>query len=394
MRVSQQQVKPVIFQGNQDQPIWKGLFFSLLLHALVLTMMVTFALWKEKKHDQPLTRIEVTIVSNKQLATLQQRANPVDRPESKSAQAMAKPVEPESITSPQAVPKPAAKPAAATRPISKPETAPRPAVKPQTTTDFETVLKPEALTNPITSPEAAPEPIVNPEQASEAIAKSEPAMKPVVKFKPASQPIVKLETPARPVLKLKAEPEAVIDKTTLSKPVADLEPKPVSVSNTDSGTVPVSRPKRATLPMSAPVAKPVTKLKLLPMVKPETDPNYDPFSPMESDSDQKYEALSKQARISETQLSQKEINHYIGRIQAAVEKQWRVPVAIYNITDPLVEMILQPGGQIQSLFILESSGNATLDTSLIRAIQAAAPFDIPKEHFEYFRVNRIRFHPF
>ena len=130
------------------------------------------------------------------------------------------------------------------------------------------------------------------------------------------------------------------------------------------------------------------------MIKPETDPNYDPFSPMESDSDQKHGALSEQVRITEMQLSQKEISHYIGRIQAAVDKQWKIPVAIYNVTDPLVEMTLQPGGQIQSLVIVESSGNATLDTSLIRAIQAAAPFDIPKEHFEYFRVNRIRFHPF
>jgi TonB family protein len=219
-------------------------------------------------------------------------------------------------------------------------------------------------------------------------------MKPVVKFEPEAQPNVKLETPARPVLKLKAEPEAAINKTTLSKPVVDLEPRLGSVSSEDSGAAPVSRPKRATLPMSAPVAMPVTKLKLLPMLKPETDPNYDPFTPMESDSDQKHKALSEQTRITETQLSQKEINHYIGRIQAAVEKQWRIPVAIYNITDPLVEMTLQSGGQIQSLIILESSGNATLDASLIRAIQAAAAFDIPKEHFEYFRVNRIRFHPF
>ena len=81
-------------------------------------------------------------------------------------------------------------------------------------------------------------------------------------------------------------------------------------------------------------------------------------------------------------------------MRAAVEKQWKIPVAIPGIKNPLVEMVLQPNGQIKSLIILEGSGNATLNASLIRAIRAAAPFAVPKEQFEYFRVNRIRFHPF
>ncbi len=110
--------------GDLASPKWRDMFFSLLLHVLVLTMMITFSLWKEQKHEKPLKRIEVALVSNKELATLQQRANPVDRPESRSIQTRIKPVEPELIRSPQAAPKPALKPVSAAKLIAKPETAP------------------------------------------------------------------------------------------------------------------------------------------------------------------------------------------------------------------------------------------------------------------------------
>lgn len=389
--------------------MWKDLFFSFLLHALVLAMMVTFALWKEQKRDEPLKRIAVTIVSDKELATLQQRANPVTRPKIRSIQARTKTVEPESIKSPQAAPKSAIKPVPASRPVLKPEAAPRPAIKPQTAPRLETVLKPKSFAKPVVSPEAAPEPIVYPEQASKPVAKFKPAMKPVIKFEPAAQAVVRLETPAKPVLKLKAEPIAVMDMEALSQPIVDMEPRPVPVTSADSGPLPLSRPKQVSLPKSAlkslaaSMAKPVVKLR--PIAKPETDPNYDPFAPMESATDrqrrpkaEKIESLdsfqSALTRITERRLSQKEIDRYIARIQAAVERHWKVPVATENITDPLVEMVLQPSGHIRSLMILESSGNAALNASLIRAIQAAAPFELPKEQFEHFRVNRIRFHPF
>ncbi len=387
--------------GDQTQPMWKDLFFSLLLHAVALTMMIIFALWKEQKHDEPLKRIEVTMISGKELASLQQRANPVNRPENRSTQSRFKPTEPELIRSPQTAPKPAVKPNLASKPKLKLQAKLAPTVPPQTADKLETVLKPEALREPVILPEVTHEPVTQPEQLSETVVKLEPAMKPVAKFEPAVRSTVRLEAPAKPVLKLRADPA---DMKALSEPVINMEPKPVPVINAGSIPRPISKLKTSILPKPAlksvvvPITKQVTKIKIPLIAKPETDPDYDPFSPMKSDSDKELEALdsfqSELPRITEKQLSQKEINRYIGRIQAAVEKQWKIPVAIYNIKDPLVEMILQPGGQIQLLRILESSGNTTLDTSLIRAIHAAAPFEIPKEQFEYFRVNRIRFHPF
>ncbi|MFQ5581736.1 MAG: energy transducer TonB [Mariprofundaceae bacterium] len=141
--------------------------------------------------------------------------------------------------------------------------------------------------------------------------------------------------------------------------------------------------------------KPATKPKPRPRAKVEE--HFDPFAPLVSEST-KTATTSKARRDMATvlgkQLSKQEIDRYIAMIQAAVQQHWKVPASAgSDITDPLVEMLLRPNGSIQQVRILESSGNAALDASLVRAIQSAAPFELPRQQFEAFRSNRIRFHP-
>jgi len=99
------------------------------------------------------------------------------------------------------------------------------------------------------------------------------------------------------------------------------------------------------------------------------------------------------ADLAGKQLSRSEKERYIALMQAAVQRHWKVAMSASNFSDPLVEMKLLPSGDIASLRIIESSGNQALDASLIRAIKAAAPFELPRQQFEFFRLNRIRFHP-
>ncbi|PJC70653.1 MAG: TonB C-terminal domain-containing protein, partial [Zetaproteobacteria bacterium CG_4_8_14_3_um_filter_59_5] len=89
---------------------------------------------------------------------------------------------------------------------------------------------------------------------------------------------------------------------------------------------------------------------------------------------------------------EQELNRYIALIQDAVQRHWKVPTA-GKVQDPLVEMILNPDGSVNRVNILESSGNSAFDASLLRAIEAAAPFQVPTREFEVFRNNRIRFRP-
>jgi len=153
-----------------------------------------------------------------------------------------------------------------------------------------------------------------------------------------------------------------------------------------------------------PKKKPVLKLKAKPKKekaatkKTKVAPDFDPFAPIESNSNKKAKKRSKpkpdMADIMGKQLSTQEIDRYIAMMQAAVQSHWKVPGGINEKTpDPLVEMILQRNGHLLSVRILESSGNSALDQTLISAIRAAEPFNIPAKQFESFRSNRIRFHP-
>jgi TonB family protein len=155
-----------------------------------------------------------------------------------------------------------------------------------------------------------------------------------------------------------------------------------------------------------PKLKPVPKLVEKPQPKPKPattktkvrdEPDFDPFAPMVSSTDSKKKRAKPKADIADLmgkQLSSQEINRYIAMMQAAVQAKWKVPGGISeNTPDPLVEVILQPNGSIVRVSIVESSGDSTLDQTLVTAIRAAAPFQVPREQFESFRKNRIRFHP-
>jgi len=162
--------------------------------------------------------------------------------------------------------------------------------------------------------------------------------------------------------------------------------------------------------------KPIEKTKLTPKPKPTlkkvlvskpakknrvAEETFDPFAPVSSPSSVSTQQQNKRKATQQEivsllnqQLSDKEMDRYIAMMQAAVQQHWRVPASnSANTSDPLVELQLSTNGQIQSVKILESSGNSALDASLITAIQAAAPFTLPAMQHQLFKINRIRFHP-
>ena len=240
------------------------LLYAFLLHALILIVVVTLSFWQTQKKEQPLQRIEVMMISAKQLAAIEQQSR------------------------------------RKVKPVKKQE------------------AKPKAVE------------------------------KPKPKIKPKLEPVLKLEEKPKP--KAKTEP----------KVVAKVEPKAVAKKVED---------------------------------------DFDPFAPIGSSSDRSSSTNKAStsrpdiANIAGQQLSKNEIERYVALMQAAVQEQWKVLASSDRLTDPLVEMVLAPSGAVVSVKVIESSGNDMMDASLIRAIQAAAPFQLPKQQFEYFRNNRLRFRP-
>lgn len=161
------------------------------------------------------------------------------------------------------------------------------------------------------------------------------------------------------------------------------------------------KPRRA---KAKPVAKPKPVARAKKKAAAKVKDDFDPFAPVSSATDRKSKPATRTERKPKTlqpeladvagkQLSNKEKDRYIAMIQAAIQEQWKVPASLSDAIDPLVEVRLLSNGEVESISILESSGSSALDASLIRAIRAAAPFQLPARQFEFFRINRMRFHP-
>jgi len=164
------------------------------------------------------------------------------------------------------------------------------------------------------------------------------------------------------------------------------------------------RPKKVVKPH--PIKKQLKtkrKAKVKARAKPK-EPDFDPFTPQQSSSDTTATTPHKQKRKqtiaprTSQQLTRgmtnQEINRYIARIQRQVQNQWKVPAkSPKQINDPEVILKLNRDGSIAKITISTPSGDPRMDQSLLKAVRAAAPFDLPTNNFDLFRINSITFHP-
>jgi len=187
------------------------------------------------------------------------------------------------------------------------------------------------------------------------------------------------------------------------KPKAKPKPKPKAKPKPKSKPKPKVKPKPKAKMKLKPKAKIKPRLKKKMAAKPKTrsrsakaknEKHFDPFQPLVST--RKAQTPNIRKDLTETylgQLSRKEIDLYILKIQGAVLQHWKVPANSHVMQDPEVQMELNRDGSVRKVEISLSSGNAALDSSLLRAIRAAQPFSLPRNQFEVFRSNHIRFHP-
>lgn len=219
---------------------------------------------------------------------------------------------------------------------------------------------------------------------------------------PKDEPLKRIEVMminAKDLAKLERQAQAVHKKPAIKHKKAKQKAKPKPKVKKQKAKIKKLVPKKIkkeTAKKTKPRTKPKSKAK--PKKTAVIDDNFDPFAPVTSNTDVK--SVPKKASTSRPelanlagkQLSQSEKEHYIALMQAAVQRNWKVSASASKFSDPWVEVKLSPDGAVVAVRILESSGNQALDASLIRAIKAAAPFELPRQQFEFFRLNRIRFH--
>ena len=185
-----------------------------------------------------------------------------------------------------------------------------------------------------------------------------------------------------------AEKMRSIQKQRITKPKPGPAPKPEVKQKKQQA----AKDNSITKPKPGPALKPEVKQKKQQAAK----DNFDPFAPVESESNISTPAASRNdiADVIGKQLSTQEIDQYIARMKQAIQNRWKVASDAGKVSNPLVEVVLSPNGRVASARIIESSGNPSLDKTLLTAIYAAEPFQVPpRSQFEPFRVNRIWFTP-
>ena len=85
---------------------------------------------------------------------------------------------------------------------------------------------------------------------------------------------------------------------------------------------------------------------------------------------------------------------YVGKIRTKVKGNITLPIGIQGNPEAVFEINQLPTGEILSVKLMHSSGNAQLDASIERAILKSSPLPKPDDPSLFQRVLEIRYKPF
>ncbi len=100
-------------------------------------------------------------------------------------------------------------------------------------------------------------------------------------------------------------------------------------------------------------------------------------------------------RAERERLSRGIVNKYVALIARKIERNWRQPLDAPRDLQCKIDIRLRSTGEVVSVKIAESSGNASFDRSVETAVRKASPLPVPKDSviFKEFEVMRLRFEP-
>ena len=93
---------------------------------------------------------------------------------------------------------------------------------------------------------------------------------------------------------------------------------------------------------------------------------------------------------------QDEVQEFLGLIQQTISRNWVRPPSARTGMVVTLRINLLPGGELNDVNILESSGNAAFDRSAVAAVQKAGRFPVPDDPAKFdrnFRSLKLRFNP-
>ena len=109
-------------------------------------------------------------------------------------------------------------------------------------------------------------------------------------------------------------------------------------------------------------------------------------------------ALAEESDLMREDSDLQAVQSYIGLIQARIIENWHRPLSARNGMKTLLTIHLVPTGEVQDVYIVETSGDAAFDRSALQAVQRAEKFAElqaldPRAFDKHFRTFRMLFKP-
>ncbi len=89
----------------------------------------------------------------------------------------------------------------------------------------------------------------------------------------------------------------------------------------------------------------------------------------------------------------KALNAYIERIRAKVKRNWILPPDLQGNPEAVFDVVQLPTGEVISVKLAKSSGNAAYDAAVERAILKSSPLPLPETRSLFSRELKLTFRP-
>jgi len=196
-----------------------------------------------------------------------------------------------------------------------------------------------------------------------------------------------------------------VDLVDAPPPPPVVEPKPPP--KVEPPPVVKPEPPKVVKPQIAIPEKPKPKPKPKPEVKPKADPNFDKRLKEQVAMEQKALDQQRQERELRELLARKQaeaeraaaaaktkaLNEYIARIQAKVKGGWILPQDIQGNPEAIFLVAQLPTGDVLTIKLIKSSGNAAYDDAVERAILKSSPLPLPPPGVPFSRELKLTFRP-
>lgn len=186
------------------------------------------------------------------------------------------------------------------------------------------------------------------------------------------------------------------------EPAAVAAPVAAPAPTVESPPAPAPKPEPAPPPPKPDIAikeKPLPKLPPKPEPKPRVDAFQEQLKREAEQLTQRKQADSAAQEFAQKQAAQasaarsKAIADYLGRIRGKIRGNIVLPPEIKGNPEALFDVTQLPSGEVLTVHLKRSSGNAALDAAIERAILKSSPLPLPQQADLFSRSLDLRYRP-